>query len=246
MIAAIIKKKVPRKIRYSEDVITSNVFGFLEIMPYEQGLRPWLEQARTLDNGKLEIPPLLDRAKMIFWPHLALSSGDFCEPDVCLLLQGVDRTLILLIEAKFLSGPSGWPTGPSDLGEIRGQLGRQWDALQHWDPRWLPQGKAFAVKEVLYITADWLMPKVTLDAMVNEIATKKNDGGSFRSSLFWLPWRSLSIALKYSEHEGPATRMLVEYLEEMGLGAFGGCPAPSDDWLHDKDHQISWRYGGSK
>ncbi len=69
------------------------------------------------------------------------------------------ETIVAVVEAKFRSGPSGWPTGP-ETHEVTGQLGQEWLALAEL-PAWEAPGSPARIERrlLLYITADLALPE---------------------------------------------------------------------------------------
>lgn len=115
MIQAILRRKVDRRVRRSEDVLTSNVFGMLAALAPGDGLVPWFCEARRLDS--VHLVDELTNHTYAFWPSLVLPDGRSCEPYL-LLLPPNALGRVGFVECKMFSGPSGRPTPDEDL-EVR-------------------------------------------------------------------------------------------------------------------------------
>jgi hypothetical protein len=234
VIEALIHGKVSSQIRRHEDILTSNVFGLLSYLDWHEGLGPWLSLACRIDNET--IPPIQPAINFEFWPSLRLSENSICEPDV--LIKCKDGRIIIL-ECKLFSGPSGEPT-PEEDSEVRGQLGKQWKALRR--EGWLSSGKTEDPTlngSILYVTADWVMPKASMKRMIEEINIKENDKG-LEKALYWISWRSLAgvLSLLQDRTDGPRGRIqnsLACLMKNMDLADFSGFLKPSAI-------QLSWVY----
>ena len=107
MLRAELHGKLPREARYSEDVLTSNVFGFFEVAD-RRILQRYLQDALGIDTTVAEA----EEAIFTFWPSYA----DGTEPD---LVLEVGRWY-LLVEAKLQSG-----FGQDQSDEEQNQLRRE-------------------------------------------------------------------------------------------------------------------------
>lgn len=228
MILAVQHGKAGRSAMRSEDLLTSNVFGLLLAMPPEAGYLPWFRKARRLDGAMLQPAPSLDTAK--FWPHMRLPNGDGCEPDLAIWPSGADARLGL-IECKLHSGPSGLPT-PVEDSEVRGQLGRQWLALNlglRLDTD-AGQSPRFTSGYLLYLTADAVMPAAMLRSMCVETIGVSGINALMADHMYWLSWRSLGSALEGAASADPVVHrlqlMLLALLAGMGLQSYAGCARP--------------------
>ena len=151
----------PKGTPRSEDALTGAAFGLLTLLEPEVALVPRLREGRRVDGTRLAVGPVV-RCDALFWPRLGTRGVDEAEPDVVLTLvqRGGDVT-VLLIEAKYQSGPSGWPGPPADE-HLRGQLGREWAALLAAPPGRLP-GKPLGARQrnLMYVTAEAHLPATT-------------------------------------------------------------------------------------
>lgn len=226
MIHAIVHGKVSRSVRAQEDVLTSSVFGSLDLLPARIGLGPWLRRARRLDGGYLDLSDHhLDPRQLHFWPNFSYEGGTV-EPDLHIQLPDAD----LVVEAKYSAGPSG---APGDGERLHGQLGRQWAAARAQFGRQRPL-------TLLYVTADWTMPSVDMHAMIDEV--ERNDvalAQGFRSCLYWLSWRTLGLSLVEAEdaYQAKTTTLLRVLIERCDLGTFDEVRAPA------RVRRPRWRYG---
>lgn len=107
MYKAELRGKLPLELIESEDVLTSNVFGFLDYADRRVFLRGFL---RSLGLAVTE--PEAERAELTFWPAL----DDGTEPDVIIRCG----SYYLLVEAKLHSG---FGADPQDTAQA--QLARE-------------------------------------------------------------------------------------------------------------------------
>lgn len=220
MMHAILHGKAPPSLRRQEDILTSCVFGSLEHVGAGFALAPWLRLATNLVGEPLSISDHeLEGAVPEFWPGFRLGD-ERVEPDVAFDLT--DRLLVL--EAKFGAGPSGWPT--SEQGPLGGQLGRQWRAA------WVSPRRGQRSLSLLYVTAGWSMPRGEMEAMILEVEREHPDEGEFRRSLYWLSWRALPACLRAATQISPdrdrnILNRLSRYLELSDLDTFEGVTIPA-------------------
>ncbi len=231
MLHAVTRHKVPSSLRRKEDVLTSCVFGTLDLIPAELGLGPWLRSAQNLEGDSLDVADsVLDERQTRFWPRFPLDRGERVEPDLTLDCG----ELTIIIEAKYGSGPSGMPTEDDD--RLCGQLGRQWRAVRAQRPEHVPHS--------IYVTAGWSMPREDMEAMIVEVETKM-EGEAMRSNLYWLTWRTLFDLLPKTVEDPFHTRAvdgLRGFLRSRDLTRFIGvsrpplCSAPS--WRYPNPQRL--------
>lgn len=187
MIEALLMGKLSREQENMEDVLTSNVFGLLRLMPLADGLLPFLRDA-MLPDGTKPLEQLADDAdvEFDFWPRFAEANCHPCEPDVVLRITGKGRPLQLVwIEAKYLSGKSSEECPDDD--RPNDQLAREWDNLvrvarrEHVEPL------------LIYLTTDVGLPEREIAASESEYERKRGLDTAFTCA--WLSWRDLPVAL---------------------------------------------------
>jgi hypothetical protein len=156
----------------------------------------------------------------------------------------VRETFGLLVEVKYRSDMSGWPT-PAEDPEVRSQLGREWMLLEGLEPRMFP-GQPLRIdrRALAYVTVDAVLPARTFEAVARELASKGGDPGAFRSGTYWLSWFALAdvaetvLAQPALSHESRVgLSRLLELLGARRLRAFSGVTAPS------RSATIPWTYG---
>lgn len=255
MLHALLARKVGSAIRKSEDVLTASVFGLLGLVDPPTTIARWLAIAQPFDDRVDQRLSLVGgHATITLWPRLDVGDETTAEPDVVIDHSGDLRTLTF-IEAKLSSGPSGWPI--EDVPRVTGQLGRQWSALTHgWT---IGDGAAVGAPHrgaIVYVTADWTMPRAALLVMVEETERKVGDT-RFRSNVWWLSWRSLPGILETVEAPDATAHSLslavAEYLRALDLDAYRGVldiARPAMRWVYggyDLRHppvSPQWSYGG--
>ena len=117
-----------------EDILTSNVFGLLKYVPAREGLLKYLALAEEKD-GKQPLVYLSSESELAqeslkyeFWPWWEESNCKGCEPDVAISLKiPGEQNLLVLIEAKYLSGKSSEADETTD--KPNDQLATEWDNL---------------------------------------------------------------------------------------------------------------------
>ncbi|MDP6380670.1 MAG: hypothetical protein QF662_04920, partial [Phycisphaerae bacterium] len=82
MLAAQLHHKLSREEEGLEDLLTSNVFGAFGYVPFEEGILPFLQEARSeTGNGLHDILSDVTSAKYVFWPWLQEADCIGAEPD---------------------------------------------------------------------------------------------------------------------------------------------------------------------
>lgn len=244
MLRALLERKVGASLRKSEDVLTATVFGLLSWLAPEVALGKWLTTAAPFSGSTTAtVTPAGTTSQVTFWPRLDVGDGSTAEPDVLIETRAAGRSVIF-IEAKLWSGPSGWPTTTDASSRVTGQLGRQWSALMRgWSVGDAGGSNAPDEAAIVYVTADWTMPRAALAAMVDEVEAKLGDAG-LRRSLYWLSWRTLPAildAIATEEGHDRTTRTIARevaaYLREIDLDCYEGLSPPQSS-------QFAWIYGG--
>lgn len=244
MLRALLERKVGASLRKSEDVLTATVFGLLSWLAPQVALGKWLTTAKPFDGTATATLALAGTASpLTFWPTLEVGDGTTAEPDVLIETRAAGRSVIF-IEAKLWSGPSGWPTTADATSRLTGQLGRQWSALMRgWSVGGAGGSNAPDQAVIVYVTADWTMPRAALAAMVDEVEAKLGDA-RLRHSLYWLSWRTLPAildAIATDEGHDRTTRTIAHevaaYLRELDLDCYEGVSPPQSS-------QFAWIYGG--
>lgn len=216
--------------QYTEDFLTSTIFGLLKYLPLNCGIIPFIEGAILYDDQKTPLWKKLksegielscyQNVKYIFWnKHIR-----YGEPDLLLLftnhIHGEDDFL-LVIEAKFKSDKSG--TGDYD------QLMRYYSAVKGEIEGFKDSQVAnFKGKRgyVIYLTE-----AAAADEIEESIKSIRKNDISFDNSIFHLRWHQLYKMLLdriniYSNTERMIAEDLIKYLERMGLKEFTGISAP--------------------
>jgi hypothetical protein len=231
--------KVPSEISLREDTLTSGAFGILTTLPASY-LAEWFGWARRADREALVVPtPVLVDAT--FWPQLVESNGGICEPDALLTFEDQSgRKLGVLVEVKYKSGMSGWPTPVTDV-DVRGQLGREWLALRqngHVFPRQPVDETA-----LVYVTTDATFPGETFNSVAAELHEKQGEGDQFRAGAYWVSWFTLSNLVRgaldgqpLSHTERVGLARLHDLLAARRLCAFSGLARPT------MTTPVPWRY----
>lgn len=212
-----------------EDILTSNVFGLFKLLPPEKALFKFLAEAiDPFAQANDEINPLAGlpastKVSYEFWPHWQEPDSYFCEPDLVLRLAQPDgKNIIILIEAKYLSGKS---SEADDSDKPLDQLAREWDNLTKVADR--EDASAYLV----FLTADVGCP-------IQDIKKSKNDYGRNRPgkpfSCLWLCWQKIGDIFVNPENENLLD--LVAMIKRLDLVFFTGISPLSDS------PEIDWKF----
>ncbi len=208
----------------SEDLLTSNVFGCLRYLPPAKALVPFIRTALSLEKKPIDIPEEIIKAYATFWPFLRATGHSNCEPDVVLGLETADDHLyVVMIEAKYLSGPSS-EADEKDLPHH--QLARELDQLSVIDATafgWETCAKPSACF-LVYVTRDNTMPTEDIKEGLSEYCKKSKK----TAEVYWTSWSKLPSILEtclttelISEHRLIMQDMLV-LLKQKWLITFNG------------------------
>ena len=217
---------------YSEDILTSTIFGTLKYLPLDSGLIPFIEDAFLYDDLRTPLWKRLNQdgielrcyenIKYIFWNR----HTQYGEPDLILLftnhIHGVEDFL-LVIEAKFKSEKSG--TGDYD------QLMRYYSSVVKGVEGFSDiEISSFKGKKgyIIYLTES-----EASDEIQDSIKSIRKAEMTFNNSLFHLRWHQLYKVLVdrkniYSNTERMIAEDLMKYLERVGLREFSGVKVPDE------------------
>lgn len=216
----------------SEDVLTSSVFGSLDIEPTSRVLSLWLARARTTQGECLKLSTSARLLDITYWPRFRPDRQT--EPDVALTLEEPDGSITLaFIEVKYRSGISSAADEQSE--HVTGQLGRQWRVLDRLYPSEAPGRPSRIDRRVLvYLTNDLPAPDAQMRTMLSEIEAKTG-GDQPTQSWYWLSWRSLAPIVR-REMRGRAGDRLMALLRRRALTPFEGLQPPL------AEHAVNWIY----
>jgi hypothetical protein len=247
MTIAEIHGKMP--LNYSEDILTADVFAAFRYLPADIGIAGFL---RSID-GIADILPEPDEETVCefhFWPL-----GTFLnrKPDLLLELRIGGRVFHIVVEAKYLSGPSDIEdTDIEHEGElltIGNQLGDEYRDLQQGQYIVYKRGQRseqYALASnaedrlLLYLTAHVFRPQDELDRCIDycpEIAGR----------LFWASWYDVYgylDSVRETEHRFPNDRILddaLTLLHGKQFSLFQGITQPPEVVVEDRDG-LFWRW----
>ena len=186
MLQAVLKGKL----KISEDILTSIVFGLLRYVQPRQGILQYLGLTEDEDGKKplnclsslSEVPQESIEIEYQFWPRWKEPNCYGCEPDVVISLKIPDKQdLLVLIEAKFSSGKSS--EADESHEKPNDQLAKEWDNLS-------VIAKRLNKKPVIiYLTAHYAYPHQDIDDAVSEFQEKRPESAT--PDIYWLSWRHL-------------------------------------------------------
>jgi len=233
MLQALLKGKLSREEEDMEDLLTSNVFGSVKYVPFNEGLIHILSSATKQDNSSplKNLEGKVEKVRYEFWPWLNKGSYKGCEPDVLITLKHVDgKKTIVLVEAKYYSSMS----SEVDVeGKPISQLEREWQNLATL----AEEKKAYPV--LLYITADFSYPREDISTV-----NKENEQ---KGEIVWISWRKLSGL--FAGAKQPILKDLVKVLQSQGLIFYEGLHVKLEkirlNWFFISE-SISWNWASFK
>jgi hypothetical protein len=166
-----------------EDLLTSDVFGTMKYAGWQCGFLDWLRSSIDPANDDLLAASLIAEDYQIkkityfFWP--TLKNGR--EPDLLLEVVCMDGEIdLIMIEAKYLSGPSDFELQPEiETSTTGNQIA---DQINDFPDKW--NRCAVRSKVHLYLTGHFICPK---DIFHIALPLIKNDAVRY----YWLNWQSL-------------------------------------------------------
>lgn len=234
MTVAEIHRKTP--LIYSEDLLTADVFTAFRYLPPHHGAIGFLRSV----EGIADILPAADNnstCEVHFWPL-----GLYCnrEPDLLLELDIRGRLFSVVVEAKYLSGPSDGPdTETVHQGKIimlGNQLADQYRDLRNgqylvWRGATRDRRKRLSSRVgdrfELYLTSHLFRPREDLDLCVQYCPEASG-------RLFWANWYHVYEYLastKDAINEFPYNRIIDDIcilLHEKGFSSFHGVTKPPE------------------
>jgi len=215
---------------YSEDMLTSTVFGTLRYLPLDSALIPFIEEAFLYDEVRTPFWKVLnkdgiqlrcyEKVEYIFWTR----HSTFGEPDLILLFTDHvhgEEDLLLVVEAKFKSPKSG--VGEFDqLMRYHRAITEQIEDFSHIEVANFRGKKGY----MIYLTESEASDEIK-DSMER---IKKIDKDSIKG-IFHLRWHQLHKILSNrlesnSSMESLIANDIIQYLERLGLREFSGISSP--------------------
>ncbi|MCD4708426.1 MAG: hypothetical protein K8S62_11905 [Candidatus Sabulitectum sp.] len=210
-----------------EDLLTSDVFGTCKYLRDELLLFPFLSTAISVPTKKaFDLLPLdISISEYSFWPRLSRS-----EPDLLLHLQSEsDNDLLVMIEAKYLSGKSGKAYSDDELttaNTSRDQLARQLEDLCDFSAR----ENIFKIDKphrcLFYVTAHRHCPSDSILEAINEFECIRQT--AIVPNVYWTSWVKLydialsSLREKINLRERALLSDICLLLKRKGLVKFSG------------------------
>jgi hypothetical protein len=215
---------------YTEDILTSTVFGTLKYLKPDMILIPFIESAFLYNEKRTTLWEKLNsegielrcyrEVEYVFWTW----NQNYGEPDLILIFRdhvhGFDD-LLLVVEAKFKSGKSGT--------EENDQLVRYFEAINN-DIENFTESSVSSFKGrkgyVVYLTEAEAYSDITATTKI--IQSRYNE---IKENVFHLRWHQLYKTLEkmyphYSSFEKIIVDDLMKYMEKLGLRDFSGISLP--------------------
>lgn len=217
----------------SEDVLTSNVFQCLRYLKPNDGIVPFLN-AVFRDNGYKEAENKLDRTlewevDYYFWP---VGVERKREPDVLIYLKTGQTKYIIVVEAKYYSGPSDKEDFDEESQKQFGnQLSDQYiDLLKR---KYRVTNKTVDLEcdnencYLLYLTKNFTKPKPEMDAAIEQYQQNfPNSKINIAEHLMWTNWTKIWSLLSSNPIESFPQNLvrndLLALLERKGFKEFSG------------------------
>jgi hypothetical protein len=246
LLQAQLRGKLTRTEENMEDLLTSNVFGSIKYVPYEDGLLPLLANSQDENGDALTgINQSVLNIHYDFWPRFRELGCEECEPDLLITIQYSNgQRVLVLVESKYLSDKS---SVANDKEAPKDQLAREWDNLI------LKANQEHAKPILLYVTADFGYPRQSIEESCKEYQEKRKKD----MSVFWLSWRKLPTLFLDNRQE--ILNDLIEVLKYQQLTFFEGITIPEAssikwsfeaiinwDWTLNGESSIRWQFKADK
>jgi len=176
----------------SEDLLTSDIFGCCSFLKYEDLLKDVLGEAIHFNSESQFSPPdSVCSDDYIFWPRFQTYESKQTEPDVLIVLRNSNTECsLVLIESKYNSGKSS--EADYDMDEITDQLSRELMIIENekiFSQHPQLYGLNVISRALIYVTADDIMPKDSMNQSADEFLKKTNYyQGKKGIPIYWLPW----------------------------------------------------------
>ncbi len=217
---------------YTEDILTSTVFGTIKYLKPDAVLIPFIESAFLYDENRTTLWQKLNsegielrcyrEVEYVFWAW----NQNYGEPDLILIfrnhIHGYDDFL-LVVEAKFKSGKSG--TDEND------QLVRYFEAINN-DIESFSETAVSGFKGrkgyIVYLTESEAYSDISATSQI--IQSRYNE---MKENVFHLRWHQLYKTFEtmypfYSTYEKAIVDDLMQYMEKVGLRDFSGISLPDE------------------
>lgn len=217
---------------YTEDILTSTVFGALRYLRPDIILIPFIEASFLYNEQRTNLWKKLNsegielrcyrEIEYVYWPR----NNNYGEPDLIILfknhIHGYDDFL-LIVEAKFKSGKSGT--------EENDQLVRYYEAITNDIENFSePRVSGFKGKKgyIVYLTEAEAYSDIAASSYL--LGNKYNE---LKDQIFHLKWQQLykTFETMYefcSSNEKAIVNDLIEYLKKLGLRDFSGISLPDE------------------
>ncbi|MCW3490219.1 hypothetical protein [Dethiobacter alkaliphilus] len=235
---------------YTEDILTSTVFGAVKYLKPSSLLIPFIESAFLYDEARTPFWQVLkndgidlrcyQKVEYVFWPF----HQTFGEPDLMIVFQHHvhgEEDLLLIIEAKFKSPKSG--TGEKD------QLVRYFNAIHDKNIEGFSEQSVADFKGqkgyILYLTESTASSEIS----DSEQIILRDVGED--NKIFHLRWHQLYSTIErlysyFSDFERVIADDLLKYMEKVGLRDFSGISCPDESLYYMFSRQYPVFYNDSK
>ncbi len=223
MIQAQLYGKAASELTWSEDVLTSNIFGLLKYVSTPEVILSILQGSYNLDGESLQFERDVERISYRFWPRLNRS-----EPDLVILVHTSNGDHIIGVEAKYISGKSNVEdlTKDSDSKQ-RDQLAREIEDL--YDTTNYPiigvdEASVLSIR-LIYLTLESYMPVEELHASLESVQLHALCPAFAPQDLYWLSWKSMYDNLRCESPSATDTLILHDlrsYLDRKNMRSFAG------------------------
>ncbi|SDT10364.1 hypothetical protein SAMN05444162_3093 [Paenibacillaceae bacterium GAS479] len=219
MIQAQLHGKAPSELTWSEDILTSSVFGLLKYLSTPNITARFLSGAVSKEFTPLllyeEIGDIED-IEYYFWPRLKR-----CEPDLAIVLHGKGGTHLVGVEAKYFSGKSNTEIQSEDdmsfkepyvMDQLAKQLEDFYCAVAEGK---FDKSRPIQSVSLVYLTLQTFLPIQEIQDSLDSLERNGILEAGLRR-LYWLSWKSLYAQLDCPEG-GPtkADQLIIQDLRAL-------------------------------
>ena len=203
----------------SEDLLTSDIFGCCSFLEYEDLLKDVLGEAIHFNFEKQFIPPdSVCSDDYIFWPRFQTDESIQTEPDVLIVLRHSNTECsLVLIESKYNSGKSS--EADYDVDKITDQLSRELMIIENekiFSQHPQLYGLNVISRALIYVTADDIMPKDSMNQSADEFLKKTNYYQSKKQiPIYWLPWWKIENMISIEKLMNPPDNTKIRIIKHV-------------------------------
>jgi hypothetical protein len=228
-----------------EDLLTSDVFGSLKYAGWNASFEDWISGADKVFDGTdhLELNSVIRGIEpkalhFAFWPKLS----NHRESDLALLIEA-DRSLLILVEAKYLSGMSDWEgdAETDEYGRTGNQIADQVCSLATMSDQqilaWFTDESGVPLKISGTLHRVHILVTSHLGLPMEEYRLAKSRFTQTSPvACYWLSWGALAECLQRNKNRAQGSTRLIltdlyALLKKKGLDPFAGFGSGLALWI---------------